>query len=559
MPTANDWSPVVSLGIDTFIVFLYFAIIISIGLYAGRNNKDLRDFALGGRSIPWWAVLASIVAAEVSAATFLGTPGEGFATRSYAYAQLAIGTILARIIVAFLFIAPYYHYRVQSIYEFLDIRFGPWTRNTASLIFLVTRVLGMGVRLYLGGVIFVVIFRYLWPQIPITWISYFWGILAITLLTTLYTTIGGIKAVVWTDLIQACLMIGAMAFALITLVQDIPGGWKTIHHQTEGLKSLGVFHTGWDVTKPLGIAFSRMLEQPYTLFAAILGSTFITMATHGTDQDMVQRMLTAESPRKSRLSLVLSGLMDIPIVLCFLTVGILLWVRYTVLPDAHLPDESNEVFAYYIVHHMPVGVRGLIIAGVFATMMGSTSTALNALATSFIKDFYDPYFRTDSSPYREVVAARIATVMFGILMVGVATFTAYVVLQTHVTIIQLVLGILGYTYGSLLGIFLLGVLTKSRGRDRANFIAMLIGICAVLIFCKVRVPAFSIPQLLQGHWVAQHWNFGEMLPAWWPQIASPYYVFVGCMFTFLVAVAFRTTPKQMQKYCSTGATSDNER
>ncbi|PWU10279.1 MAG: sodium:proline symporter [Verrucomicrobia bacterium] len=535
------------LGIDALILFLYFGLIVGIGLYAGRNNKTLRDFALGGRSIPWWAVLASIVAAEVSAATFLGAPGEGFATRSYAYAQLAIGTILARFLVAFLFIAPYYRYRVQSIYEFLNIRFGPWTRNTASFIFLITRVLGMGVRLYLGGVIFVVILRYLWPEVPITWISYFWGILAVTLLTTLYTAIGGIKAVVWTDLIQATLMVGAMIFAFFTLVRDIPGGWATVHQQTEGLKAIGMFHTGWDTTKSFGSAFAHMLEQPYTIFAAILGSTFLTMATHGTDQDMVQRMLTAENSTKSRLSLILSGLVDIPLVLCFLSVGILLWLRYTLLPDPNLPQESNEVFAYYIVNHLPVGIRGLIIAGVFATMMGSTSTALNALATSFIKDFYDPYFRTHDSPQHEVFAARIATVVFGVLMIVVATFTAYVVLQTHITIIQLVLGILGYTYGSLLGVFLLGMVTKSRGADRANFFAMLVGICAVLILCKVHVPAFSIPDLLHGRWIAQSWNFGQMLPAWWPQIASPYYVFVGCLFTLTVALLFRTPSERTRE------------
>ncbi len=551
MNDSNHWA---GLGIDTLIVLLYFVVIIGIGLYAGRDNKTLRDFALGGRSIPWWAVLASIVAAEVSAATFLGAPGEGFATRSYAYAQLAIGTILARFIVAFLFIAPYYRYRVQSIYEFLDIRFGPWTRNTASFIFLITRVLGMGVRLYLGGVIFVVILRYLWSEIPITWVSYFWGILAITLLTTLYTAIGGIKAVVWTDLIQASLMVSAMIFALFTLVRDIPGGWATIHHQTEGLKAIGMFHTGWDATKPFGSALAQMLEQPYTIFAAILGSTFLTMATHGTDQDMVQRMLTAENSTKSRLSLIMSGFADIPIVLCFLSAGIFLWVRYTVLPDPNLPQESNEVFAYYIVNHMPVGIRGLIVAGVFATMMGSTSTALNALATSFIKDFYNPYFRTNDSPQQEVFAARIATAVFGLLMIGVATFTAYVVLQTHITIIQLVLGILGYTYGSLLAVFLLGMITKNRGRDRANFFAMLIGICAVLVLCKIHIPAFSIPDLLHGRWVAQSWNFGEMLPAWWPQIASPYYVFVGCLFTLAVAILFRTPAQQIREQHKTTET-----
>src|SRR6202048_448258 len=172
------------LAIDTGVLLLYFFGIVALGLCVGRENKNLRDCSLGGRSIPGGAVLASIVAAETSAATFLGTPAEGFKTRSFVYAQLAIGTILARVIIAFTFIKPYYHYRVQSIYEFLNIRFGPWTKNLASGIFLFTRVLGIGVRLYLGGVIIKVIWQYLFPATEINIWIYFWGILFVHLLPT---------------------------------------------------------------------------------------------------------------------------------------------------------------------------------------------------------------------------------------------------------------------------------------------------------------------------------------------------------------------------------------
>ncbi|MEY4300393.1 MAG: hypothetical protein RIR25_1629, partial [Verrucomicrobiota bacterium] len=215
-----------ALLIDGIVVAVYFAVIVGIGLRAARGNTNLVDFALGGHSIPWWAVLASIIAAETSAVTFLGAPAEGFKTRSFAYAQLAIGTILARIIIAFLFIAPYYRYKVESIYEFLTLRFGERTKNMASGIFLVTRVLGIGVRLYLGGVIIVVIYRYLFPGSPVTIWTYFYGIVFVTFVTTLYTAAGGIKAVVWTDLIQACLMIGAIIFAIFAVLGDIPGGMR---------------------------------------------------------------------------------------------------------------------------------------------------------------------------------------------------------------------------------------------------------------------------------------------------------------------------------------------
>jgi SSS family transporter len=531
-----------ALALDGGVIVAYLVGIVGIGLWAGRGNDNLREFALGGRSIPWWAVLASIIAAETSAATFLGAPAEGFKTRSFSYAQLAIGTILARVVIAYLFIAPYYRYRVQSIYEFLDLRFGAWTKNMASAIFLVTRVLGIGVRLYLGGVILVVIWRYLYPDAPVNLGTYFWGILLVTVVTTIYTTIGGIKAVVWTDLIQACLMMGAIIFAIVLLLGDIPGGLGHALEMFAANPGAGMFQTGWDAALPFGQALGKMLETPYTLFAAVVGSTFFTMATHGTDQDMVQRMLTAENPTKSRLSLMLSGLADVPIVLAFLSVGVLLWVFYQMKPDPQLPLAANEVFAHYIVNEMPAGVRGLIIAGVFATMMGSTSAALNALATSFVRDFYEPYFAEKGGAEKNLVsAARWATVVFGGLMVVVATVAAYAVLRTNITIIPLALGILGYSYGSLLAVFLLGVVTRGRGHDRVNILAMLAGMVAVLVLCRVKVPGLDLAALFsRGEFLPVDWNFGAVMPAWWPAIAWPYYVLVGTIVTFAVAVLFKS-------------------
>ena len=535
MHPAQTWW---NLGVDGAVILVYFVGIVGIGLYAARKNTTLQDFALGGHSIPWWAVLASIIAAETSAVTFLGAPAEGFKTRSYAYAQLAVGTIIARIVIAWLFIAPYYRYKVESIYQFLTLRFGERTKNMASGIFLATRVLGIGVRLYLGGVILVVVYRYLFPGSEITLWTYFWGIVFVTLITTLYTAAGGIKAVVWTDLIQACLMLGAILFSIVAVLHDIPGGMRTVHEHLAG-QNLSMFQTGWDATKPFGEALSGMLQTEYTIFAAIIGITFFTMATHGTDQDMVQRMLTAENTAKSRLSLVLSGFADIPIVLSFLTVGLLLWVRYQVHPDPSLPPEDNEIFAHYIVNEMPVGIRGLIIAGVFATMMGSTSAALNALATSFIKDFYQPYIRPTATDRQAVRAARWATSVFGILMIAVATVSAYTVMHTNITIIPLALGILGYTYGALLGVFLLGVLTRTRGNDRTNVLAMIIGILAVLVLCKIAVPLWETTGSA-GEVVKHAFRFGILLPAWWPAIAWPYFVFIGSTVTFLLGVLFPT-------------------
>ena len=534
------------LAIDTIVLLAYFIGIVALGLWAGRRNRNLEDFSLGSRSIPWWAVLASIIAAETSAATFLGTPAEGFKTRGYFYGQLAIGTVLARIIIAFTFIKPYYDYRVQSVYEFLTVRFGTKTKNMASGIFLFTRVLGIGVRLYLGGAIMVVIWRYLFPSLPVNLNTYIWGILFVTIITTIYTAVGGIKAVVWTDLIQAVLMFSSVVFAIFLLVRSIPGGLETVKTNLGGWSNVKLFQTGWNSELPFGQAFKAMLEEPYTIFAAFIGSTLLTMATHGTDQDMVQRMLTAPDHRKSRLSLILSGVMDLPIAGAFLTVGILLSVFYAVVPGVTLPAADNEIFGDYIVHQMPVVFRGLIIAGIFATMMGSTSAALNALATSFTKDFYLPYINPNATDRQSIRAARIATAIFGILMIIVAAMAANAVLQdAKLTIIPIAIGILGYTYGALVGVFLLGMLTRGRGSDNANVIAMIVGIISVLVLCKVTMPAFDVLALMQGKLVAAQWNFGWFMPDWWPKISWPWFVFVGSTVTLAIAILFRTPASQI--------------
>src|SRR5215472_6148340 len=205
------------LAIDTAVLLLYFIVIISIGLYVGRKEENLKDFALGGRAIPWWAILASLIAAETSAGTFFGTPGEGFALRNFTYIQLAFGTILARVLVSYIFIKPYYDYKVYSIYEYLTARFGVPTKNAASAIFMFTRVLASGARLYVAAIALVLAYemiRGVRPGQTETLFIYIGATIAIVILTAIYTTLGGIKAVVWTDFIQASIMIGSALTAL---------------------------------------------------------------------------------------------------------------------------------------------------------------------------------------------------------------------------------------------------------------------------------------------------------------------------------------------------------
>src|SRR5437660_1679544 len=218
-------------AIDSAVLFLYFALIISIGLYMGRKEENLKDFALGGRAIPWWAVLASLIAAETSASTFFGTPGEGYTFRNYTYLQLALGTIIARILVSFIFIKPYYDYKVFSIYEYLTARFGAGTKNAASAVFLFTRLLASGARLYVAAIALALAYEMIRgvrpSQAETLWI-YVGATIAIVVLTAIYTTLGGIKAVIWTDLIQASIMIGSALIALGLLYAAIPGGWHEI-------------------------------------------------------------------------------------------------------------------------------------------------------------------------------------------------------------------------------------------------------------------------------------------------------------------------------------------
>src|ERR1700746_579020 len=213
------------LAIDTAVLLIYFVLIISIGLYMGRKEENLKDFALGGRAIPWWAVLASLIAAETSAGTFFGTPGEGFTHRNYTYIQLPLGTILARILVSYIFIKPYYDYKVYSIYEYLTARFGVATKNAASAVFMITRLLASGARLYFAAIALALAYEMISGTRPnqaeTLWI-YIGAVVAIVILTAIYTTIGGIKAVVWTDFIQASIMMGSALVALGLLYSAIP-------------------------------------------------------------------------------------------------------------------------------------------------------------------------------------------------------------------------------------------------------------------------------------------------------------------------------------------------
>ena len=521
--------------IDILVVLAYFCAIFGIGLYVGRKQESLESYALGNRNLPWWAILASILAAEISAATFLGAPGEGFALRNFTYAQLAIGTILGRIIVGRLFLKPYYQYNVVSIYEYLEKRFGLTTRRWASITFLISRVLASGTRLFFAGILLVIAYMMVTGQESAgqmeTVVIYIAALTFITIATAVYTTLGGLKAVVWTDVLQASILAVSLVTTIGVLLFSIKAdgswgaAWDAIcYHlgnkdynpcEIKNLKPWAFFDSGL-TGQGIMADIRNILSSEYTLWSAILGSTFITMATHGTDQDMVQRMLAAPDSKKGARAVILSGLMDMPIVLVFISCGMLLFV-YFAQNGITPPEKQIEIFPWFIIHCLPVGVRGLLVAALLATAMGSLSTALNALATTATRDWYVDVFRPQAEQSEQLRAVRWLTVFFAVLLIVVGAGTAWLtVMDPTVRILPIALGIFGYTYGSLLGVFLLGMLTRSRGNDFGNCVAMLCGF-AVVILLEIGGR--------QG---------------WLPGIAFPWRVTVGTLVTFAVGCLFRT-------------------
>lgn len=513
---------------DILVLIVYFVVIMSIGIAQRSKSQSVEGFALADRGMTWWAVLASILAAEISAATFLGAPESGYSRHNWTYAQFAIGTIIARIIVSFLFIPLFYRQGVISLYEYLETRFGLLTRKFASATFLVTRVLAMGTRLYVAAIVLVLAVQAVQGK-PVSPEMKFWlftgAIIFVTAMTCIYTAVGGIRAVIWTDFIQITVLFSAVIFTIIFLLYKIPGGWSAVtpHIQEPYF---------WNFAKPDEPGFwpwlKNILTSEYTIWAAFIGSTFVTMSTHGIDQDTVQRMLSAKNRRQSAFATILSGLIDLPVVSAFILIGVMLFAYYQAFPAPDLPGEKREVFPYFILHEMPMGLRGLVIAGIIATAMGSLSTALNALGTSFARDFILPRLPANAPESKRVAVLRWSTVFFALLIIVVGIITAwYMAHHPAAEIIPLVLGILGFTFGSLLGIFLLAVLTKTRGNDTGNLIAMCCGFAAVLLLSNV----FNIQQIL---------GFTDSNGNPHLVLSFPWRITLGTFVTFIVAMIFKT-------------------
>ncbi len=556
--------------IDALIIIIYFVGIVAIGLYMGRRENSLHDFALGGRRVPWWAVMASIIAAETSAATFLGVPVEGYKTLSLSYAQVVLGLILGRMLVAWVFLKPYYRFKVYTVYDYLAIRFGEKSKNYVSLLFLVMRTLASGTRLFVPSLVVVLAWKIFtehqdvvaYQTVESVW-PYFWAVVVLTFITFVYTALGGIKAVIWTDVIQATLMFTSAVVATFMLLYHIGGdslnimnGFRAMGEAVPQMTELsGYIRTGFEEKAVAGFMeknnisvmttweyFKLILVSDYTLFSVLIGATMSNMAAFGTDQDMVQRLLTAETYQKSRRSLITAAIMDLPIFAIFSLIGVLLYVFYLQRPEFK-PVDSADVFGSYILNVMPSGLRGIMLAGVFATTMGSLSAALNALATSATNDWYIPYAAKKRSEAHHVAAARFFTGVFAVLMIAIATAFAYAKIEKpELRIIPVVLGVAGFILGPMLGVFLLGMLTKKRGSDNGNMIAITIGLLITIISGGLHVVLLEL--------IAPDWSVTHQLAAWQAEnvkVSFMWFGVVGAVSVFLVGMFFRTPIEALER------------
>ncbi len=456
--------------LDILIVLAYLCAVLGIGWYQSRKGGNSEDFITGSRQMPWLAVMGSLIATEVSAATFLATPGVGF-TENMNFLQMGIGSFLARIFVALIFLGAFYTANSLTIYEFLAKRFGDRTRYTATAFFIVTRLMASAVRLMIAAT-----GLHLILGVP------FWACLVVfTLVAVVYTGSGGIRGIIWTDVLQAVVFISCGLIVLAYIGQSI--GWGTII-------SLGQEHGRFEMFqfKPDTDTLSAWFNDPQILYIALLFGFVSTTAALGTDQDLTQRMLTCKDVRSARRSVILSGFVSLPIAALFLMVGIALFAYFQVHTGAELPTvgldgnrqlAADKVFPWFIGNELPSGLRGLLLVGVLAAAMSSLDSAMGALGSTALVDLYRPLVSSKSAakPENDLWISRGFVVVFGLILAVIAW-----ALKDATGFLWLTFKIGSITYGALLGIFLLGILAK-RGSDNVNWFAMLSGavLCSLLL------------------------------------------------------------------------------
>lgn len=435
---------------------------VAIGLWIGRGQRDLSSYLLGDRDLPWWAILLSIVATETSTATFLSVPGLAFAAGGdIRFLQLALGYIIGRLLIVLILLPRYFEGQLFTAYEVLEKRFGGATKKAASVIFLITRNLGDGLRLFLTAI---VVEQMTGLSLPVS-------VLIMGAVTIVYTLFGGMKSVVWNDCIQFVIYIaGGIVAAAIILFMRLPGGWE----------QFSAFVVQQDKLRLFDLSFN--LQEPFTLWAGLLGGMLLSLGTHGTDQMMVQRYLCARSRRDAALALGLSGVVVFVQFVLFLVIGMLLACFYTeVHPQTF--TKSDEVFAVFIVNELPakVGLIGLLLAAVLAAAMSTLSSSLNSSAASAVNDLYLSATRTPPAQSQLLKLSRWLTVVFGLIQIALGIAARYV----PGTVVANALALAGFSAGLLLGLFFLGTFTRVTQRSALRGV---LGGLAVLLAIKFFTP-----------------------------------------------------------------------
>ena len=460
-------------AIDYIIVLAYLVGVSAFGIFVGGKQKSASDYFVGGRNIPWLIVSFAVVATETSAITFISIPGLAYLT-NLNFLQIAIGYIVGRIAIAFLFLPSYYRGELVTAYEVLKTRFGEKTRNYASVVFLITRTLATGVRLFTTAIPLAIIFRgyQIFSGYSNTDI-YAISIVIITIFTFVYTYTGGIRAVIWTDVVQMFVYLGGAALALWIMLAHLPDGWGSVLAAAAAGSKFQFIHFGFTGS------VAHFFTVKYTFVASVLGGAFLSMASHGTDQLIVQRLLATNSLKNSQKAVISSGFFVGLQFLFFLVIGVALFAFYHAFPF----KDGDQIFPKFIVEQLPSGISGIIVAALFASAMSSLGGSINSLASSTLIDLYKPYFGKNSSEEKDLKLSKIFSIFWTIVLVA----TAFIFIHTNESVIEIALSIASVTYGGLLGTFLLGVLFKKPGQTDAiiGFTAGLIVLVYVFFFTPI--------------------------------------------------------------------------
>lgn len=452
--------------LDLIVLVTYLLGVTAFGWYFGRKQKDIRDYFLSDRDVPWWAIAGSIVATETSTVTFISVPAFAFAATNgvggnLTFLQLVTGYMIGRLVVVGLFVPLYFRGELYTVYQLLDTRFGGTVRRTTASLFLATRSLADGIRLFATAIVLVALTGWSDPT----------SILIIGGVTIFYTYLGGMAAVIWTDVVQLVVYIGGALVAAFILLSAIPGGWGE------------VAAVGGEFGKFQFFDFTMSLARNYTFWAGIVGGAFLTTATHGTDQLMVQRYLSSKNSRQATIAILVSGVVVFAQFALFLLIGIMLFVYYQHFPT--LPPEvaarADRIFPHFIVTEMPRGLVGLVIAAIFAAAMSTLSSSLNSSSATAMTDFYKPVFARDRDDSHYLKVSRWLTAAWGVVQISVAVAAT----GMNQRVVDAVLAIASFTNGPILGIFLLGTLTKRVGRTGA--LAGIIAGVAFMLFVWMRL------------------------------------------------------------------------